>query len=199
MLLNSGAGEDSWESLGVQGDQASQYLSKSTLNIHWEDWCWGWNSNTLATWCEELTHWKRPWCWGDWRQEKAAAEDEMVRYHHLLNGHEFEQTSGDGEGLEAWCAVIQGVTKSWTQLNEWIATTMPRGSSWVSAQACRLCPLPCLVTEPNTCGSHPRAPSPATQPPSPQPTPPWPHLEAPMTNCLRRKGFGLGIYCSVGS
>ena len=27
------------------------------------DWCWSRNSNTLATWCEELTHWKRPWCW----------------------------------------------------------------------------------------------------------------------------------------
>ena len=25
--------------------------------------CWSWNSNTLATWCEERTHWKRPWCW----------------------------------------------------------------------------------------------------------------------------------------
>ena len=31
--------------------------------IHWKDWCWSWNSNTLATWCEELTHLKRPWCW----------------------------------------------------------------------------------------------------------------------------------------
>ena len=29
----------------------------------WKDWCWSWNSNTLATWCEKLTHWKRPWCW----------------------------------------------------------------------------------------------------------------------------------------
>ena len=28
-----------------------------------KDWCWSWNSNTLATWCEELTHLKRPWCW----------------------------------------------------------------------------------------------------------------------------------------
>ena len=36
---------------------------KSVLSIHWKDWCWSWNSNTLATWCEELTHWKRPWCW----------------------------------------------------------------------------------------------------------------------------------------
>ena len=38
-------------------------LKKSALNIHWKDWCWSWNSNTLASWCEELTHWKRPWCW----------------------------------------------------------------------------------------------------------------------------------------
>ena len=36
---------------------------KSVLNIHWKDWCWSWNSNTLATWCKELPHWKRPWCW----------------------------------------------------------------------------------------------------------------------------------------
>ena len=34
-----------------------------TLNIHWKDWYWSWSSNTLATWFEELTHWKRPWCW----------------------------------------------------------------------------------------------------------------------------------------
>ena len=33
------------------------------LSVHWKDWCWSWNSNTLATWCEELTHLKRPWCW----------------------------------------------------------------------------------------------------------------------------------------
>ena len=41
-------------------------LNQSTLkelNIHWKDWCWSWNSNTLATWCKELTLWKRPWCW----------------------------------------------------------------------------------------------------------------------------------------
>ena len=29
---------------------------KSVLNIHWKGWCWSWNSNTLATWCKELTH-----------------------------------------------------------------------------------------------------------------------------------------------
>ena len=38
-------------------------LKEISLVIHWKDWCWSWNSNTLATWCEELTHWKTPWCW----------------------------------------------------------------------------------------------------------------------------------------
>ena len=38
-------------------------LRKLVLNIHWKDWCWSWNSNTLVTLCKELTHFKRPWCW----------------------------------------------------------------------------------------------------------------------------------------
>ena len=45
------------------GDPTSQSKRKSVLNIHWKDWCWSWSYNTLPTWCEELTHWKRPWCW----------------------------------------------------------------------------------------------------------------------------------------
>ena len=61
MLLNCGVGEDSWESLGLQGDQTSQSKRKSSLDINCKDWCW--NFNTLATWCKELTHRKRPWCW----------------------------------------------------------------------------------------------------------------------------------------
>ena len=48
MLSNCGVGKDSWESLGLQGDQTSQYLRKSTLNIHWKDWCWCWSFNTLV-------------------------------------------------------------------------------------------------------------------------------------------------------
>ena len=43
--------------------EMSQSYRNSILNIHWKDWCWSWSSNTLATWCGELTHWKRPWCW----------------------------------------------------------------------------------------------------------------------------------------
>ena len=63
MFLNCGVGENSWESLGLQGDLTSPSSRKSVLNIRWKDWCWSWNSNTLATWCEELTHLKTPWCW----------------------------------------------------------------------------------------------------------------------------------------
>ena len=58
VFSNCVAGDESWESLGQQGDQSYR---KSTQNIHWKDWCW--NSSTLATWCKEPTHWKRPWCW----------------------------------------------------------------------------------------------------------------------------------------
>ena len=63
MVLNCGAGEDSWESVGLQGDPTSPSWRRSVLGVHWKDWCWSWNSNTLATSCEELTHLKRPWCW----------------------------------------------------------------------------------------------------------------------------------------
>ena len=68
-------------------------FNKSVLNDHWKDWCWSWNSNTLATWCED------PDAGKDWGQEqKGAMEDEMVGWHHRLNGHEFEQAPGDSEG-----------------------------------------------------------------------------------------------------
>ena len=63
MLLNCGVGEDSWQSLGLQGDPTSPFWRRSALGFLWKDWCWSWNSSTLATSCEELTHWKRPWCW----------------------------------------------------------------------------------------------------------------------------------------
>ena len=55
----------------------------------------------------------------DWRQEdKGMTEDEMVGWHHQVNGHEFEQALGNGEGQEAWRAAVRGVTKSWTWLSD---------------------------------------------------------------------------------
>ena len=39
----------------------SDWVTGLNWIIHWKDWCW--STNTLATWCKEPTHWKRPWCW----------------------------------------------------------------------------------------------------------------------------------------
>ena len=63
MLLNCDVGEDSLESLGLQGDPTSPFWRRSSLGFLWKEWWWSWNSNTLATSCEVLTHWKRLWCW----------------------------------------------------------------------------------------------------------------------------------------
>ena len=98
MLLYCGVGEDSWESLGLQRDPTSQSQRKSVPNIHWKDWWWSWNSNTLATSCEELIG-KDPEAGKDWTwEEKGMTEDEIVGWHHWLDGHEFEQAPGVGDG-----------------------------------------------------------------------------------------------------
>ena len=52
-------------------------------------------------WPSEAKNWlirKDPDTGKDWRQEKGTTEDEIVGWHHQLNGHEFEQALGDGEG-----------------------------------------------------------------------------------------------------
>ena len=46
---------------GLQGDPTSPFWRRSALGFLWKEWCW--KSSTLATSCEELTHWKRLWCW----------------------------------------------------------------------------------------------------------------------------------------
>ena len=46
----------------------------STLNSLWKDCCWSWISNTLANWCEVLTHWKRSWYWENWGQEEKGGD-----------------------------------------------------------------------------------------------------------------------------
>ena len=108
MLLNCGAEENSWESLGLQGDQISQSKMKSTLNIHWKSWCWSWSSNILYIWCKEPTHQKRLWCWG--------CPDSSV-------GKESTSNAGDSGS-------IPGTRRS---AGEWIG--YPLQYSWVSLVA----------------------------------------------------------------
>ena len=45
-------------------------------------------------------------------------EDEMVGWHHQLNGHEFEKLGETVKAREAWCAAVHAVTKNWTQLSD---------------------------------------------------------------------------------
>ena len=132
MFLNCGTGEDSWESFGWQGDPTNQSSKKLILNIHWKDWCWSWNSNTLATSCKELLLlllsrfsrvwlrliWKDPDAGKDWRQEKGTTEDKMVGWHHRLDGHEFELQELVMD-REAWRAAVHWVTKSQIWLSNW--------------------------------------------------------------------------------
>ena len=73
------------------------------LNIHWKDWCWSWNSNTLATWCEELTHCKRPWCW---ERLKAGGE-------------------GDDRGCDCEMASLTWWTCVWVSSGSWWWTGRP--------------------------------------------------------------------------
>ena len=70
---------------------------RSVLGVHWKDWCWSWNSNTLATWWEELTHWKRPWCW-----EGLRAGEE-----------------GDDRGWDGWMASPTRWTWAWVNSESW--------------------------------------------------------------------------------
>ena len=127
MLLNCGVGEESWESLGLQGDPTSPSERKSVLNIHCKGWCWSWNSNTLATWCKELTHLKRP-CWERW---KVGGEgDERMRW---LDGITDSMDMSLSKLRSWWWTGKPGVlqstgSQSWTRLSDW---TEPTHVKWL--------------------------------------------------------------------
>ena len=103
MLLNCGVGEDSWESLGQLGDpvlhpkENQSWIFFGRTNAEAE------NSNTLATWCEELTHWKRPWCW---ERLKVGGE-------------------GDDRGWDGWMASLTRWTWVWVSSGSWWWTGRP--------------------------------------------------------------------------
>ena len=65
--------------------------------------CWSWNSNTLVTWCKELTHWKRPWFW---ERLKAGGE-------------------GDNREWDGWMASPTRCTCFWACSRNWWRTGKP--------------------------------------------------------------------------
>ena len=78
-------------------------LRRWVLSLHWKDWCWSWNSSTLATSCEELTHWKRLWCW---ERLKVGGE-------------------GDDRGWDGWMASPTQWTWVWVNSRSWRWTGRP--------------------------------------------------------------------------
>ena len=100
MLLNCGVGEDSWESLGLQGDpavhpkvnQSWMFIGKTNVEVE-----------IPILWPPDEKSWliekASPDAGKDWGQEeKGITEDEMVGWHHQLNGHGFGWTPGVGDG-----------------------------------------------------------------------------------------------------
>ena len=98
--------------LGLQGDTTSPLKRRSVLGVHWKDWCWSWNSNTSATWWEELTHLKRPWCWGRLR---AGGE-------------------GDDRGWDGWMASPTQWTWVWVNSGSWWWTGRPGVLQFMGSQ-----------------------------------------------------------------
>ena len=116
MLLNCGVGEDSWESLGLQGDPTSPF---------WRDQPWDFfggndaEAETLVLWsphAKSCLIGKDSAAGRDWGQEeKGTTEDEMAGWHLRFDRHESELVMD----REACCAAIHGITKSRTQLSGW--------------------------------------------------------------------------------
>ena len=123
MVLKCGAWEDSWESLGLKdvkpvnpkGNQSWIFIGRTDAEaeapVRWPPDV---NSQLIG---------KDTDAGKDWRQEeKGTTEDEMVGCFHRLNGHEFEQAPGDGEGQESLVCSIHGVAKSQALLSNWATT-----------------------------------------------------------------------------
>ena len=120
MLLNCGVGEDSWESLGLQGDPTSQSKgNQSWIFIGRTDA----KAETPILWPPDVKNWligKDPDAGKDWRQEeKGTTEDEMVGWHHQLNRHGFGWTPGVGDGQGGLAGCSPWGCKEW-DMTEWL-------------------------------------------------------------------------------
>ena len=79
------------------------FWRRSALEFLCKEWCWSWNSSTLGTSREELTHWKRLWCW-----------------EGLGSGGE-----GDDREWDGWMASLTRWTWVWVNSGSWWWTGRP--------------------------------------------------------------------------
>ena len=103
------------ECINIQGDPTSPFWRRSALGFLWKKWCWSWNSSTLATSCEELTHWKRLWC-----REGLWAGGE-----------------GDDRGWDGWMASLTRWTWVWVNSGSWWRTGRPGVLRFMGSQRVR--------------------------------------------------------------
>ena len=134
MLLNCGVGEDSWESLGLQGEPTSQSWRKSVLNIHWKTEAGAkipnfghlmWKTDSLE---KTLMLGKIE----GRRRRGRTTEDEMIGWHHRLDVHEFEQAPGvgDGQGSLACCSLWGHKELDMTEQLNWIENNIWKYKTW---------------------------------------------------------------------